>query len=113
MDNPKVPRPYKAPRPLFILGVCFAYLNIFLLGAGANSYGGGTFVTGWVVAAIAVPVFYYRHKVTDKGKFPTNMMADLVPAGETELGPRQAGVLPYVALTVGLAVMLTGYFIFW
>ena len=36
VDNARVPRPFRAPRPLFILGVSFAYVNVFLLGAGAT-----------------------------------------------------------------------------
>jgi amino acid transporter len=112
-DNPHVPRPFKAPRPLFILGVSFAFLNVFLLGAGANAWGSGTLITGWASALIAVPVFYYRHKIVDKGRFPAQMFADLLPAGETELGPKRSGALPYLAILVGLGVMLAGYFIFW
>jgi hypothetical protein len=41
------------------------------------------------------------------------MFADLVPAGDHELGPKRAGVLPYLALAAGFAVMMLGYFIFW
>lgn len=113
VDNPRVPRPYKAPMPLFVLGVAFAYLNIFLLGAGANAWGNGTLITGLISALIAVPVFYWRHKVVDKGKFPEHMFADLVLVGETELGPKRAGILPYLSIVLGIGVMLLGYFIFW
>jgi hypothetical protein len=102
-----------ASRALFILGVAFAYLNAFLLGAGANAWGQGTLITGWICALIAVRVFYYRHHVVDKGRFPSHMFVDLVPAGERGLGPNRAGVMPYVALAGGLAVMLCGYVIFW
>ena len=112
-DNPRVPRPYKAPRPLFVLGVLFAYFNAFLLGAGANAWGSGTLITGWVCALIAVPVFYYRHKIVDKGRFPDQMFADLVLAGETDLGPTRSGALPYLAVAGGLASMAAGYIIFW
>jgi amino acid transporter len=113
VDNPRVPRPFRAPRPLFILGVCFAFVNVFLLGAGANVWGSGTLVTGWPCALIAIPVFYYRHHVVDKGQPPHDMFADLVPEGEHELGPTRAGSLPYLALAAGLIVMMAGYFIFW
>jgi amino acid transporter len=111
-DNARVPRPFKAPRPLFVLGVCFAYLNMFLLGAGADSWGNGTLITGWIVALIAVPVFYYRHYIVDKGKFPDTMFQDLVPAGESAVGAKRSGVLPYVAIAGGLAAMFIGYFVF-
>jgi amino acid transporter len=113
IDNPRVPRPFKAPRPLFILGICFAYVNAFLLGAGANAWGQGTLITGWISALIAIPVFYYRHRIKDRGRFPEHMFIDLVPAGDHELGPKCAGLLPYAAIAGGLVVMMAGYFIFW
>jgi amino acid transporter len=112
-DNPRVPRPFKAPRGLFVLGVCFAYVNVFLLGAGANVWGKGTLIAGLVSALLAIPVFLYRHHVVDKRKFPDHMFADLVPEGDTGLGPRRAGWLPYLALGGGIASMLLGYLIFW
>jgi hypothetical protein len=40
------------------------------------------------------------------------MFADLVPPGEHELGPKRAGLRPYLALAAGLMVMMAGYFIF-
>lgn len=113
IDNAKVPRPYKAPLPIFILATCMAYVNAFLLGAGANVWGKGTLVAGWVSAGIAIPVFYWRHYVTDKGKFPAHMWDDLLLEGEEELGPKRAGVLPYVAVFGGLVIMTLGYVIFW
>jgi hypothetical protein len=41
------------------------------------------------------------------------MFADLIPEGETELGPKRCGILPYVAVAGGLASMTLGYVIFW
>ena len=38
---------------------------------------------GWISALIALPVFYYRHYVIDKGKFPKHMFDDLIPEGKT------------------------------
>jgi len=113
IDNAKVPRPYKAPMPLFVLGACFAYVNAFLLGAGANAWGSGTLLAGWVTALLALPFFYYRHYVTDKGKFPAHMNDDLLLEGQTELGPTRAGIRPYIAIAGGLAAMTLGYVIFW
>jgi amino acid transporter len=111
-DNPRVPRPFKAPMPLFVLGVAFAYFNMFLLGAGADSWGNGTLITGWIVALIAVPVFLYRHYVVDKGRYPAALFQDLVPPGDTAMAAPRSGVLPYVAIAGGLAVMFVGYFTF-
>ena len=112
IDNAKVPRPYKAPMVLFVLGVAMAYVNAFLMGAGANVWGSSTLLLGWIAALISIPVFLYRHYVTDKGKFPDHMLGDLVLEGQTELGPTKAGVLPYVAIACGLAVMMTGWYFF-
>ena len=112
IDNAKVPRPYKVPMPLFVAGVAMAYVNAFLMGSGANVWGSSTLLLGWIAALISIPIFLYRHYVTDKGKFPDHMLADLVLEGETELQPKKAGVLPYVAIAAGLAVMLTGWYIF-
>ncbi|MFN8205239.1 MAG: APC family permease [Solirubrobacteraceae bacterium] len=111
-DNAHVPRPFKAPLPLFVGGVCFAYFNMFLLGAGADSWGNGTLITGWIVALIAVPIFLYRHYVTDKGRYPAAMFQDLVPPGQASLTATRSGVLPYIAIAGGLAAMFIGYFTF-
>jgi len=113
IDNPKVPRPYKAPLPLFVAGACMAYFNAFLLGAGANYWGSGTLAMGWISALIAIPFFLYRHYVRDKGQFPVHMWDDLIPEGETELGPKRAGIRPYIAIAGGLTCMTIGYVIFW
>ena len=85
VDNPRVPRPFRAPRPLLILGVCFAYV---LLGAGANVWGSGTLVTGWACVLIAIPVFYYRHHIVDKGKFPQDMLPTSFLKASTNSDPR-------------------------
>ena len=106
-------RPWRCPDWLLALGAVFAYVNAFLLGAGANVWGNGTFVSGFVSAALIVPVFALRHYVVDKGKFPKHMYSDLLLPGETELGPKRAGMLPYLALLGGIGSCLLGYFIFW
>jgi amino acid transporter len=113
LDNPRVPRPFKIPNWLLGLGTSMAYINAFLLGAGANVWGKSTLAAGWVSAGIAIPVFYWRHYVTDKGKFPTHMFDDLLLEGETELGPKRAGILPYLAVLGGLISMTIGYVVFW
>jgi hypothetical protein len=41
------------------------------------------------------------------------MWKDLLLPGQTVLGPKRAGVLPYLALAGGVGVMLLGYVIFW
>jgi hypothetical protein len=113
IDNPRVKRPYVAPMPLFVAGVCLAYVNAFLIGAGADVWGPSILFLGLLSAFIAVPVFWYRHYIVDKGRFPKDMLSDLVPAGETDVGPTRAGVLPYLALLGGAVAMASGYLIFW
>jgi len=112
-DNPDVARPWRCPQPMMVLGTLLAYVNAFLLGAGANVWGSGTFVAGLVSASLVVPVFLFRHYVTDKGQFPADMWKDLLLPGQTELGPKRAGMLPYLALAGGIGSMLLGYYTFW
>ena len=52
----------------------------------------------------------FRHYVQDKGKFPKAMMEDLHLEGS--LPPTRAGILPYVALVAGAAVVLIANLIF-
>ena len=113
IDNPDVKRPWRCPTWLLALGGVLAYVNAFLLGAGANVWGNGTLVSGFVSAAMILPVFAYRHFVVDKGLFPKAMHEDLLLPGETELTPTRAGILSYVALAGGIGSCLLGYFIFW
>jgi len=113
LDNPAVKRPWRCPTWLMALGTVLAYFNAFLLGAGANVWGNGTFVSGFVSAAMIIPVFAFRHYVVDKGVFPSHMYQDLLAPGENKPGPKRAGLLPYLALAGGLASCLLGYFIFW
>ena len=113
IDNPDVKRPYTPPRLLFITAACLAFFNAFLIGAGADVWGPNILVLGLIAAFLSVPVFWYRHYLVDKGKFPKDMLSDLVPEGKTDVGPTRAGILPYLALAGGAISMLVGYVIFW
>jgi amino acid transporter len=113
IDNADVRRPWRCPRWLLAAGAVLAYVNAFLLGAGANVWGNGTLLSGFISAAIIIPIFAFRHFVVDKGTFPKSMYKDLLLPGETKLSPKRAGVLPYLALLGGAASCLLGYFIFW
>lgn len=45
IDNPNVKRPWRCPNWLLALGTILAYINAFLLGAGANVWGAGTLLS--------------------------------------------------------------------
>ncbi len=112
MDSGHVRRPYRAPNFILALGAIFAFLNAFLMGAGAAVWdldpekGIDPLWGGLIAAALIIPVFWYRHYVQDGGKFPPQMMEDLGLKEGQGLGERKAGMLPYVVLIAGLAVVL-------
>ena len=105
MDRPKWDRPYRAPTILLILGGFLGYVNLALMGLGANIWGSGTLMTGLVFAALIIPVFIYRHFVQDKGVFPKSMLEDMHLTGNEAGVANRAGVLPYIAILVGVAVV--------
>ena len=105
MDRPKWDRPYRAPTILLILGGFLGYVNLALMGLGANIWGSGTLMTGLVFAALIIPVFIYRHLVQDKGVFPKSMLEDMHLTGNEAGVANRAGVLPYIAILVGVAVV--------
>ncbi|SFV26762.1 APC family permease [Hyphomicrobium facile] len=113
IDNPRSKRPYRASMFWLVVVGCLSFVNAFLIGAGANVWGDGVLPLGFTVLFAAVPVFLYRHYVTDGGKFPDYMLSDLIPPGETELTPTRAGILPYLALAGNALAILIGYQIFW
>ena len=105
VDNGDVVRPWKAPTFLLGIGVVFAYVNAVFLGAGAKVWNPWALWAGFIAAALIVPVFWFRHYVQDKGKFPDHMLADL-GLTQGDLAKKRAGILPYVALIVGIAIVL-------
>ncbi len=112
VDNGHIKRPWKAPTILIAIGGVLSYFNAMLMGAGAKTWGSPDLLWyGLGAAALAVPIFGFRHYVQDKGRFPDHMMADL---GLTpgNLGERKAGILPYLTLAGGIAVMLAAHFLF-
>lgn len=111
IDNGHIERPYRCPTWLVSLGVLLAFVNALLLGAGANVWGAGTLMTGVVALALILPVFWYRHYVTDKGSFPPEMLADL-HTSEGNLGQTRAGLLPYAALASGVAIVVVANWFF-
>lgn len=109
MDRPDWVRPFRAPSWLLAIGAALGYVNLFIMGMGADIWGPGTLLSGLVLAAMIIPVFCWRHYVTDRGAFPRSMSEDarLAPSAERAEG-RSAGVLPYLALAAGAVVIALG-----
>lgn len=112
IDSAHIPRPYRAPTFLLVLGTVFAFVNVIFLGAGAKVWNPIALWAGLITAAMIIPVFCYRHYVQDKGKFPTAMFEDLHIGTERAMAERRAGVLPYVTLAAGVAVLLLANWFF-
>jgi amino acid transporter len=122
MDAPHVKRPYKAPTIILAAGTVLAFVNCIFMGAGAKTWHVVTdrephwwdnpLWIGLLFAALIIPVFCFRHYVQDGGKFPKRMLEDLGVQEEGGLGQKRAGVLPYVVLVAGLAVIVACNFIF-
>jgi amino acid transporter len=104
-DRPNWERPFKAPTPLLAAGVVLSFVNIALLGMGADTWGKGTLIVGLMVAAGILPVFLFRHYVTDKGVFPTSMTQDMHLADDKGAKGR-SGVLALLTVVGGVAVLV-------
>ncbi|WP_137157543.1 APC family permease [Rhizobium sp. FKL33] len=112
MDSGHVERPWKAPTWLIGVNTVLAFVNALFLGAGAKVWGySNALWVGFIFAALILPVFAYRHFVQDKGKFPPEAMEDLGLVGQ-DLGVKKAGMLPYLALAGGLAIVLIANVVF-
>ena len=111
IDNGHIQRPFKAPTALLALGVLFAFVNAVFLGAGAKVWNPVALWAGLIAASLIIPVFLFRHYVQDGGKFPPNMLEDL-NLTQADLASRKAGVLPYLTLIAGVAVVLTANWFF-
>ena len=112
IDNANVHRPWRAPTIMLWIGGSLAFVNAMLLGAGANVWGEGTLRSAIIAIAMILPVFWYRHYITDKGKFPAKMLEDLAVGGNTDLSQRKAGMLPYITLAAGVAVVIVSNQVF-
>ena len=107
IDSPDMERPWKAPTVLIGINTVLAFVNALFLGAGAKVWGySNALWAGLIFAALILPVFYWRHYIVDKGHFPKEAMEDLGLTDHGDLGPRRAGIWPYVALIAGAAVVL-------
>jgi amino acid transporter len=106
IDSAHMDRPWKAPNWLIGVNTVLAFVNALFLGAGAKVWGySNALWAGLFFAALIIPVFWYRHYMQDGGKFPKETYEDL-GLKEGDLGERKAGMLPYLALVAGAAVVL-------
>lgn len=111
IDNGHVERPWRAPSFLIALGAIFAFVNAVFMGAGAKVWNPSALMAGFIAAALIVPVFFYRHYIQDKGVFPDHMLQDLNLTKE-DFAVRKAGILPYLTLVAGVAVVLVSNWFF-
>ncbi|MCW5623268.1 MAG: APC family permease [Burkholderiales bacterium] len=111
IDNGHIKRPFKTPTVLIALGTLFSFVNAAFMGAGAKVWNPNALWMGFGAALLILPVFWYRHYVQDKGKFPEHMLDDIGLKG-TDLAVRRAGFLPYLTLAAGIAVVLVTHFVF-
>jgi amino acid transporter len=113
MDSGHIKRPYRAPTILLAAGTALSFVNALFMGAGAKVWNLNHNPLWWGLAAAAaiIPVFWFRHYVRDGGKFPARMLADL-GLKEGELGEKKAGILPYLVLAAGLAIVLLANWLF-
>jgi amino acid transporter len=106
VDSGHIARPWKAPTALIGLNTILAFVNALFLGAGAKVWGySNALWAGLIFAAFIIPVFYYRHYVQDGGKFPKGAL-EALGLRDGDMGERKAGMLPYLALAAGAAVVL-------
>ncbi len=112
IDSGHIERPWKAPSWLIGLNTVLAFVNAIFLGAGAKVWGYSTALwAGLFFAALIFPVFYYRHFIQDGGKFPKGALDEL-GLKEGDMGERKAGMLPYITLAAGAAVVLLANWFF-
>ncbi len=111
IDSGETVRPYRAPTWLLALGGIFAFVNAAFMGAGAKVWNPWALWAGVLAAALILPVFWYRHYVQDKGRFPEKMLEDL-RVGGMPITETKAGILPYVTLLAGLAVVMLSNYLF-
>ncbi len=74
--------------------------------------GAGVLKWGLITVFLVVPIFLYRHHVTDKGVFPkalTEIAAD--GAGASNLHVGQAKWLPYLATGLGVLIVAVGAYL--
>ncbi|MDP4106350.1 MAG: APC family permease [Bacillota bacterium] len=107
MDRPKWSRPYRLPKWLLMTNVVLSFVNIIFLGMGADIWGRGTLWTGLICAVLIIPVFLFRHYVTDKGKFPERMLDDMELRDQAFV--KKAGAWPYITLIAAVLLIIISH----
>lgn len=107
IDRPNTERPYRAPTWLITVGAVCGYFNLLIMGWGADFWGQRVLLTSLIIVAAIIPIFAYRHYVTDKGQFPAWMDEDL-KSDNGQPFVRRAGALPYIALAAGAFMIYLG-----
>jgi amino acid transporter len=112
IDSPDIPRPYRAPTLLVGFNALLGFVNLVFMGAGAKVWGNPNVLWyGLGFAALIIPVFFFRHYIQDKGKFPAEMLSELNLKGQ-DLGERKAGILPYVTLILAAIIVVMSHYYF-
>jgi amino acid transporter len=108
LDRPDWYRPFKCPTWLLAVGGVLAFVNAILLGAGSGVWGPNTLLVSALFAALILPVFWFRHYVQDKGKFPVREQEELEAEEKVEL---RAGILPWIAVAGGVALVIVSHWL--
>lgn len=108
IDKKDAVRCFLTPTWLMVLGVILSYGNIAFIAAYAAKVEAGPIFSGIVWALVIIPVFLFRHYVTDQGKLPEHINADLDASSSATMG-RKAGVLPYCALLGAVVLFFIVY----
>ena len=108
MDRPGWTRPFRAPSWLLGVAAVLGFANMFVIGMGAPTYGRGVLLSGFTATLCIVPIFLYRHYVTDRGKFPIEPEEEEHPFGDARAVLSRAGYLPYLALVGAAAAVVIG-----
>lgn len=111
MDRPGWARSYKAPSWLLALGAACGFFDMFLIGLGANSYGAHVLPAGFICVFLCVPIFLFRHYISDKGKLPSDFSADIQPGSPFTAVDFKAGYLPYLAVAGAVAAVALGSYL--
>ncbi len=105
MDRPDWERPYKSPYVLLLLGGLLGYVNLAIMGLGADIWGEGTLKAGLFSILLIVPLFIYRHYFQDKGVFPKQMLEDMQLDTDCAKHSKCLSALPYLTLAMAIVVV--------